>query len=60
MGNEKYYMQQVRIVDDGDYHLEVYFDRTITSSATIYLYNIEGYSSGFQINSGLYLQVMVV
>ena len=46
------YMQQVRIVDDGDYHLEVYFDRTITSSATIYLYNIEGYSSGFQINSG--------
>ncbi|WP_422008191.1 hypothetical protein [Roseivirga pacifica] len=46
------YIEQARIVDDGDYYLEVYFDRQVVSNATLHLYTIEGYSSGFELMSG--------
>ncbi|MEM7297244.1 MAG: hypothetical protein AAF391_03140 [Bacteroidota bacterium] len=48
-----FYIDKVRIVEDGGiYHIEAYFDRAISSSASLRLYHIEGYTSGFNLFSG--------
>ncbi|MBO3699528.1 hypothetical protein [Roseivirga sp. E12] len=52
-GIRNQYLEKVRIVYDGNYHVEVYFDRAITSNASLYLYDLEGYISGFAIKSGV-------
>ena len=52
-GIQNSYFPNVRIVSDGDVFLEVYTDRAITgASGRIYLYQNEGYSDGFNANSG--------
>ena len=44
------YIEQVRIVQDGNYYVEIYVDRAL--SGRLYLYEIEGYMDGFVNNSG--------
>lgn len=49
-GTNNNYIDHVRIVQEGDYYLEVFIDRAITAWGMLYQYELEGYLDGFTLN----------